>query len=92
MSKHKFYAVMGDDDIPRACHFIPGHEPEGAVEITAEQAAAISADLRAKTVVNEVPVVPQNFVTREEAQRMADEAAAKAVAAFAAEIVKPTGG
>lgn len=93
MSKYKYYAVLGEDGLPRACHFVAGLEPEGALEITAEQAAAISADLRSREVVEApAPAAPQNYVTRDEAQRMADEAAAKAVAAFAAEIVKPAGG
>ncbi len=38
------------------------------------------------------PVAPVDAVSREEAQRMSEDAATKAVAAFAAEIVKPSGG
>lgn len=38
------------------------------------------------------PQLPANVVTREEAEALAAEAASKAVAAFAAEIVKPSGG
>lgn len=61
-----------------------------AKKVKAEQAAR-EAELAA-SANDPAPAPVVDAVSREEAQRMADEAAAKAVAAFAAEIVKPAGG
>lgn len=69
---------------------IPAYEAK-AKTVKAEQAAR-EAEMAARANEPRTEAVPVDAVSREEAQRMADEAAAKAVAAFAAEIVKPAGG
>lgn len=61
-----------------------------AKKVKAEQEAREAE--RAARANDPAPAPVIDAVSREEAQRMADEAAAKAVAAFAAEIVKPAGG
>lgn len=59
-------------------------------KVKAEQAAREAE--RANLPVDPAPAPVVEGVSREEAQRMAEKAAADAVAAFAAEIVKPAGG
>jgi hypothetical protein len=92
MPKYKYFAALGEDGLPRACHYVAGLEPDGALEITAEQAAAISADLRARNAVEAAPLVSQSFVTRDEAAAMATAAAEAAVAAYAERLAKMAGG
>lgn len=43
-----WYEVAGDDGFPRACHGIKRLMPEDAVEITGDQAKALSASVRAR--------------------------------------------
>lgn len=68
---------------------IPAYEAK-AKKIKAEQAAREAA--REARANDPAPAPVVEGVSREEAQRMAEKAAADAVAAFAAEIVKPAGG
>lgn len=87
----KYYAVPGDDGLPRVCHCVAGKQPEDAIEITAGHAAQISADVRAR----EVPsgqVELSGYVTEEKAKALAAEAANRAVIAAFAELAKSTGG
>lgn len=69
---------------------VPAYEAK-AKKVKAE-IAAYEAERAARANDPKPEAAPVDAVSREEAQRMADEAAAKAVAAFAAEIVKPAGG
>jgi hypothetical protein len=43
-----FYAVKGEDGFPRVVHAVVGRQPEDAFEITPEQGAMISADVRSR--------------------------------------------
>lgn len=72
---------------------IPAYEAK-AKKVKAEQAAKeAEREALAEARANDpAPAPVVDAVSREEAQRMAEKAAADAVAAFAAEIVKPAGG
>ena len=91
--KMAFYAIPGDDGLPRVGHFVIGQQPDGAIEVTEGHAAQLSADVRAREEKRERKVKPSaDYVTRSEAAEMAIEAAKAAVANFAAEIAKSAGG
>ena len=57
-----YYVVAGEDGFPRAIHGIKRLMPEDAVEITKEQADAVSQDMRArepKPIAEGQPAAPQ---------------------------------
>ena len=88
--KMAFYAIPGDDGLPRVGHFVIGQQPDGAIEVTEGHAAQLSAELRAREPTK--LKAQYDYVTRDEAAEMAIEAAKAAVANFAAEIAKSAGG
>ncbi len=89
MSKYAYYAVTDSDGVRRVCHAVIGRQPVDAVEISQDEANTISAALRANAPL---PSPPAGYVTRDEAEALAQKAAQEAIAKFAASVINPTGG
>lgn len=83
-----YFAVEGDDGKPVVVHATIGSEPEGAVAISDEQAAAIGASRDSETLRSE----KQRSLTRDEVREIASVVSADSVARLAADLMKMTGG
>ena len=84
-----FYAIPGDDGLPRVGHFVVGQQPDGAIEVTEGHAAQLSADVRAREEKRERRTETRgNYVTPEQAEKIAKAQVEK----FASEIFKSAGG